>query len=186
MPLPTASDILRRIQDTIYTPSLPRTISPSPSPHPSPILDSQVITSTSRLHDRSASSAIQAETAISNSDWERTQQTEENQTLQNAAGLLSSSATEQIPSSASHSSSSSSLNSSQSHELDSPRSSRNAGGRRRQSSIPTSASPDVNAQSVLRRRILEIQQLDIDEREKARRVQVSSRQVNKAYTLKRN
>src|SRR5579859_4733346 len=50
--------------------------------------------------------------------------------------------------------------------------------RRRQPSIPsTTSSPDVSAQASLRKRILEIQVLNLPEREKARRVQVSFRLV---------
>jgi hypothetical protein len=44
--------------------------------------------------------------------------------------------------------------------------------RSRQSSNPLICTPDVNAQTVLRKRILEIQSLNIPEREKARLVQV--------------
>jgi hypothetical protein len=44
--------------------------------------------------------------------------------------------------------------------------------RRRQSSISTNSSPDVSAQVLLRRRILEIQGLNVPEKEKARRIQV--------------
>ena len=48
--------------------------------------------------------------------------------------------------------------------------------RRRQSSIPSAtSSPDMSAQAALRKRILEIQMLNLAEGEKARRVQVSLR-----------
>ena len=44
--------------------------------------------------------------------------------------------------------------------------------RRRQSSNPLICPPDLNAQTVLRKRILEIQSLNLPERDKARVVQV--------------
>ena len=44
--------------------------------------------------------------------------------------------------------------------------------RRRQSSNPLTCTPDLNAQTILRKRILEIQSLSLPERDKARRVQV--------------
>ena|SRR5579859_3572674 len=47
--------------------------------------------------------------------------------------------------------------------------------RRRQNSIPMTSAPDLNAQSVLRKRILDIQELNLPEREKARRIQVRTR-----------
>jgi hypothetical protein len=43
---------------------------------------------------------------------------------------------------------------------------------RRQSSIPTTSTPDVNMQTALRKRIMDIQTLALPEREKARRIQV--------------
>jgi hypothetical protein len=44
--------------------------------------------------------------------------------------------------------------------------------RRRQASIPMLVTPDTNAQTELRKRILEIQTLALPEREKSRRIQV--------------
>jgi hypothetical protein len=50
--------------------------------------------------------------------------------------------------------------------------------RRRHSSNPaTTSAPDVSAQTALRKRIVEIQMLNLAEREKAHRVQVSFRRV---------
>src|SRR5277367_593843 len=45
--------------------------------------------------------------------------------------------------------------------------------RRRQASTPAVSAPDVNAQSLLRKRILEIQSRGLPEREKARLIQVA-------------
>ena len=53
-----------------------------------------------------------------------------------------------------------------------PRQIHDSNTRRRQSSNPLICTPDINAQVVLRKRILEIQSLNLPERDKARRVQV--------------
>jgi hypothetical protein len=59
-----------------------------------------------------------------------------------------------------------------SHDTTSARETPSTHTRSRQSSNPLTCTPDVNAQTVLRKRILEIQSLNIAEREKARLVQV--------------
>jgi hypothetical protein len=57
-------------------------------------------------------------------------------------------------------------------ELMTARSLQDTNPRRRQYSNPSIAAPDINTQTVLRKRILEIQNLSLPEREKARLVQV--------------
>jgi len=63
--------------------------------------------------------------------------------------------------------------SSPSQDTSSTRDTLSTHSRSRQSSGPLICIPDVNAQTVLRKRILEIQSLNIPEREKARLVQVA-------------
>jgi hypothetical protein len=162
--LPTASDILRRIQDSIYTPSsFPAHSSVPGSPHTG----------------QDAFAATQTETSISNlptasTEGEQQQmQISQNSSTGSGRSLLSS--TEGLMSL------SPPITSSNEPDIPSPRINREMTGRRRQASIPSTSTPDVNAQSVLRKRILEIQQLDIAELEKARLVQVQRRQIMLIY-----
>lgn len=150
MPLPTASGILRRIQDSIYTPSS------SPAP---PSQEEMVGNGRDDISGatQTTPSFNQFATSI-------------NEVEQHQLHIPSMSPT---PSMENLVSSGPSVSSD--HEgTSSARSTRETNDRRWQTSLPSTSSPDVNAQSFLRKRILEIQQLEIGEREKARRVQVST------------
>ena len=149
MPLPTASGILRRIQDSIYT----------PSSSPAPPSQEEVV---ENGHD-DISAAPQTTLSFNQSA------TSINEMEQHQLRIPPMSPT---PSMENLVSSGPSVSSD--HEDTSARSTRESNDRRWQTSSPSTSSPDVNAQSFLRKRILEIQQLEIGEREKARRVQVST------------
>lgn len=142
MPASLASNLLRRIQDTLYAPSPAQTQemdnATADSGHEQP-------TSMPALASYSTSEQQPADVAHTRSP------------------LLSSDDQSPTPST------SPSFDSFTSRPV--PESST----RRRQSSIPSIASsPDVSAQAALRKRILEIQVLNLPEREKARLVQVSA------------
>jgi hypothetical protein len=151
MPLPTASDILRRIQDSIYlsfTPLFPE------------VADDDFYDSDS-LH-RNIPEDNDAHPSLSETEHEPQSLQFENFPRPNSPSsvpsppvgallALSLSASDSAP-----------------QEIDNGSTST----RRRQSSIQGPSASDVDTQALLRKRIRDIQQLDLHEREKARRVQV--------------
>jgi hypothetical protein len=141
MPLPVASDILRRLQNTIYQPwedtQQPATLD---SAHSAPTLNTNTDT----------------ETDSSRND------------LHNFNFGAHGATTSPSPSSPPPQSSSPPF-----ENLYPRPASELSNTRRRQPSTPAVSAPDVNAQSVLRKRILEIQSLGLPEREKARLIQVT-------------
>jgi hypothetical protein len=180
MPLPTASGILRRIQDSIYATSPPSSGASLADSSSSSSLSLQLAEQTDPTSfdiDRSGVSVMEAGTSISHAGFHPHQQTDPHHTFRDTRRSQSSPSSGTLTSLASATSISSVPSGNLlSSELESTfsRSSRETGTRRRQPSLPTSTSLDLTAQGVLRRRILEIQQLEINEREKARRVQVSN------------
>jgi hypothetical protein len=151
MPLPVASDILRRLQNTIYQPwedtHQPATLH---SPHSAPSAPSANPTSLNTNTDTEADS--------SRND------------LHNFNFGAHGSTTSPSPSSPPPQSSSPPF-----ENLYPRPASELSNTRRRQPSTPAVSAPDVNAQSGLRKRILEIQSLGLPEREKARLIQVTPR-----------
>src|SRR6266496_40878 len=147
MPLPSASHILRRLQNSIYSfrPSTEEIVETDAFPGPTPITETVMETLDSRSFDLSNFNfSGQTNINISSSLFEGT-----------SADILSplqapSPSQESIPTR---------------HIQDSI-------NRRRQSSNPLICAPDINAQIALRKRILEINSLNLPEHDKARKVQV--------------
>lgn len=143
MPASIASNLLRRIQDTLYAPSPPEA---QEMDNATTEFEHDHPTSMNALDNESASEEQAAETGH--------------------PGRPGLSSDDQSPT----------PSTSPSFDNYTSRPVPDSSTRRRQPSIPsTTSSPDVSAQASLRKRILEIQMLNLPEREKARRVQVSFR-----------
>lgn len=143
MPLPVASDILRRLQNTIYQPwEDTHEAATADSAHNAPSTSN---TANTEIVDSTTSPSND----LHNFDF-------------GAHGAAASSSPSSPPPQSS------------SPPFDNlyPRPASELSTRRRQGSTPAASAPDVNAQSTLRKRILEIQSLGLPEREKARLVQV--------------
>ena len=142
MPIQLATDILRRLQDTIYTrDSNTHNHTTTTSTASAPMTHNDHIVRDSDDHSidmTTSDSASSTTTSTSTEDY--------------SPPMLSPHFSQFTPRVESTTTSATSI--------------------RRQSSIVTPSTPDVNAQSILRKRILDIQLLDLDEREKASRVQV--------------
>ena len=148
MPLPVASDILRRLQNTIYQ--------PWDDTHQPATLDSA----------HSAPSAISANPTLNtNTDTETDSSRNDLHNFNFGAHGAPTSPSPSSPPPQSSSPPFENLYPRPASEL--------SNTRRRQPSTPAVSAPDVNAQSVLRKRILEIQSLSLPEREKARLIQVT-------------
>lgn len=139
MPIPVASDLLRRLQNRIYPPR--------------PAYDPGENDTVSSAGDTASMSEVELES------------TSDNQSLDlsnfDTSSQISSSSSESLPQPPTppiEGSSSGQVSGSSSR----PRSSL---------AVPTASNPDVNTQAALRKRILDIQALNLPEREKARRMQ---------------
>jgi len=153
MPLPVASDILRRLQNSLYQ--------PWEDNHEAATLDS--------AHTAPASTTTTAATPsnAANSAIDTTAVQPPRNDLHNFNFGAHSATTSSSPSSPPPQSASPPFDNLY------PRPASELSTRRRQASTPAASAPDVNAQSTLRKRILEIQSLGLPEREKARLVQVT-------------
>jgi hypothetical protein len=153
MPLPAASDIFRRLQNSIY-----------------PARPSPEVEETPNIYEVTDGSALTTEIPLGRA-FGHAELT--NAGVVNGA-TMSSSLSEDLltPILPSPSLPHSSHPSSPSDPL-SPRLMQDTDTRRQQSSNSKIASSDIDAQMLLRKRILEIQSLNLPEREKARRVQVA-------------
>jgi len=138
MPLPVASDILRRLQNTIYQPwedtHQPATLD---SAHSATNTDTEADSSRNDLHNFNFGAHGATTSPSPSSPPPQSSPPPFENLYPRPASELSNT-------------------------------------RRRQPSTPAVSSPDVNAQSLLRKRILEIQSLGLPEREKARLIQVTT------------
>lgn len=149
MPLPVASHILRRLQNSIYSFRASPEAMDETATFDGPTRTAEVEMD-SALDSRSFDSYNFSFSDSVNMDTSSSSLTEEP-----SASLLSP------PQS-----------SSPSQDILPPRQIQDSNTRHRQSSSPLTCTPDLNTQTVLRKRILEIQSLNLPESGKARRVQV--------------
>jgi hypothetical protein len=170
MPLPVASDILRRLQNTIYQPWEDNT-------QPTATRDSSNDNNNNNNHASSPSMGHgDVESNTNHSNEHQVPHDLHSFNFGGGHGAVSRSDPSSPPPQSSSPSSPSSF------ENLYPRPASEMSTRRRQPSNPAASTPDVNAQSLLRKRILEIQSFALPEREKARLVQVHLRLNLKSYS----